>query len=373
MCGIIAAFNLKGKNVNQIVIDQYEDQHTRGTDGFGIVTINDKTKSYKVHRATEPVKALLDLYKNNAKMILMHHRYPTSSENQLNQTHPIMVDNGSLKFKYLVVHNGVVSNDDELKEQHENELGFVYNTKYQYTEHMEKYNDSECVAIEVARFAEGQTSQIGASGSIAFIGLKISKKTDKVVAVIYGRNTGSPLNADYKSGQIFLSSTGPGDSVEPDLFYNVDIKTLKRSTKKMSFYSKPVTQIGWSSANEGYWENHHYKNGKVVADKSTATKQIGFTADEDTPTEAQPFSTNKEINELVDKAYEDLTTQLNDFFGEVDDSWEMEPQATIGEIAHLLSTFSAAVNKLKLEEEAKEDFELYNGVPYDTTAKTISE
>jgi hypothetical protein len=38
------------------------------------------------------------------------------------------VSNKMLKFDYYVVHNGMISNDEELKKEHE-KLGFAYTTK----------------------------------------------------------------------------------------------------------------------------------------------------------------------------------------------------------------------------------------------------
>jgi len=46
-------------------------------------------------------------------MIIAHHRYPTSTKNLINQTHPIQVSNELLEHDYLVIHNGVITNDAE--------------------------------------------------------------------------------------------------------------------------------------------------------------------------------------------------------------------------------------------------------------------
>ena len=137
MCGLLGFFNFKIENkktkkktkpepVNSEIIDQLQDQLSRGKEGFGILMINEKNEVI-VKRATEISKALLDLYMTKSNMIIMHHRNPTSSDNKLSQTHPIFVSNGSLKYDYYVIHNGMISNSDELRENHE-KLGFIYNT-----------------------------------------------------------------------------------------------------------------------------------------------------------------------------------------------------------------------------------------------------
>ena len=159
MCGIIGIINKDGKPANKWIVDQYQDQQARGTKGFGVILV-DKNGDYLIHRATTEAKALLDLHYNEAPIIFMHHRWPTSSENKLQQTHPITINDGSLKHKYLFLHNGIIKNDYELKTNHE-KLGFVYTT---YDKETFKFNDSESAAIEVARFIEKQIKKIAAEG-----------------------------------------------------------------------------------------------------------------------------------------------------------------------------------------------------------------
>lgn len=279
MCGIIGVIHT-GENktpVNEIALNQFEEQKERGTNGFGIVKINDKM-GYKVDRATEGYKFMWDIHQDPVRAMLVHHRIPTSSENRLKQTHPFLVDNGSLKFKYLLVHNGVIRNDDELKAEHE-ALGFAYTT-----EDGIKFNDSECVAIEVARFIEGQTSIVGTKGSNAFVCLQINKKTDKVTKLFFGRNEGNPLNMYKTRNKMMISSAGPGVEVAPFKLYGCKLDAeMKLSKQNMKFAVDPpityVTQVArtlpgiketeeiskkWENWNRDEdWEdsNHHYRKG----------------------------------------------------------------------------------------------------------------
>lgn len=233
MCGIIMGIS-ETKNVNQQVIDQLENQITRGQKGFGIIYI-DKENKVEIRRATELTKVLVDLYMKESKKIILHHRFPTSSDNQLDQTHPIEINNGSLKYKYLVIHNGVVTNNMRLKREHE-ELGFVYTTEYTekigITDYV-RFNDSESVGIEVARLIEKQTNQLDLRGSVAFIAIKINKKTNKAINIYYGRNEGSPLKLAKSRGNIFMSSEGMGSDVKPFMLYEFNLKDLKLKKTKL--------------------------------------------------------------------------------------------------------------------------------------------
>lgn len=230
MCGIILGIN-HGKNeenVNEWAINQLEDQISRGSQGFGITFIN-KEGRVETKRSTEMTKAMIDLYMNPSKFIMIHHRIPTSSENKLKQTHPIVVDNLLLKHKYLVIHNGVLYNEDALKSEHER-LGFKYTTEYKsesgYDRDEIKFNDSESVAIEMALFAEKKISQTRIRGSVACIVLQCSKKTNKVLQVFYYRNT-NPLKLSKTRGKIRLSSEGEGDEVKADSLYSFNLKDYK--------------------------------------------------------------------------------------------------------------------------------------------------
>jgi glucosamine 6-phosphate synthetase-like amidotransferase/phosphosugar isomerase protein len=234
---------------------------------------------YKIDRATEGYKFMWDIHQNPVRAMLLHHRIPTSSDNKLKQTHPFLVDNGSLQFKYLLVHNGVIRNDDELKKEHES-LGFIYTT-----ENGIKFNDSECVAIEVARFIEGQIDIVGTKGSNAFMCLQINKKTEKVTQIFFGRNEGNPLNMSKTRNKMIVSSAGPGVEVKPFKLYGCKLDAeMKLSKKTMKFaIDPPTTYVAsvsrtlpgikeskmlnreWDNWNrdEDYGDYAHYKKGYV--------------------------------------------------------------------------------------------------------------
>lgn len=310
MCGLIAAFHTgkrKDTPVNQFVIDQYEDQHTRGKEGFGIVNIT-PGKEVSVERATEPVKMMLDLYMKPATMMMFHHRYPTSSDNYLNQTHPLIVEHGSLKHRYLVMHNGVLSNDRELKKKHEEELGFVYRTAYQQTEHYERFNDSEALAIEVARFIEGQTQVMGFSGSAAIFALQCDENW--IPERFYFGRTTNPLNMAKSRDYLYLSSEGIGDPVDANKLYSFDVSDplMKLTNVPFTVTERKVetTSIGFSTT------SHTYKSDLCALSKCAKTRKLGskYCADHEgadaVPSRQETIEIKKDEQDPASKVIDDF-------------------------------------------------------------------
>lgn len=248
MCGIVAAFNRK-KNVNEDVLLQFEDQSTRGTNGFGSMLI-DETGKFKILRATGQIKAILDVKLNPTKQLIFHHRQPSSSKNKISQTHPIKISSGDLKYDYYIVHNGVIQNDDARKAAHEKDLGYHYSTEAKvdgwYGKSEIMFNDSECLGYDIARFIEGQTDAIKTIGSAAFIIAQVTKKGQKIRKVFFGRNAGNPLKLEQTEDSIFLSSEGPGEVIEVDRLYSFtpakqEIYEQEISIKTSSYKSSAST------------------------------------------------------------------------------------------------------------------------------------
>jgi glucosamine 6-phosphate synthetase-like amidotransferase/phosphosugar isomerase protein len=326
MCGIIGAFHT-GENkepVNEIVLSQFEDQQERGVKGFGIIKIDDK-RSYKVERATEGYKFMWDIHRDPVRCMVVHHRTPTSSDNKMAQTHPLVIDNGSLKFKYLFIHNGIIYNEDEVKKAHE-ALGFVYTT-VDKSGIVEKFNDSEVMGIEIARFIEKQIDVIASRGSAAFICLQIDKKTDKVVKLFFGRNT-NPLHMAKTRNILLLSSTGKGDDIEPMFLYECHLDDkMKLSKRKLEFAPDPPTSsypswhsytpanitprnlpladLGRKRTAARVWENGHWKDDEYDDGYLTDFGHQGFADDE---------LDQEELVEIVEDCDEAVKTILGDFY-----------------------------------------------------------
>lgn len=276
MCGIISYISKNNKEkAGEKVIEQYQNQFGRGTQGFGIIEIF-KNK-FNVLRATEPIKAMLDLKFSEAPVIIFHHRTPTSSSNTIKQTHPIKVINDELDYDYYVIHNGILRNEEELKEKHE-KLKYIYTTEdlkemeedrvysgYSYLRHSNNvFNDTEAFAIELARFIDGETKEIEINGSYAFIALQINKKTQQPSKIFWGKDDINPLNIKQTESGFLIASTIPDilkeeepnrlNFLDLNLFFSqknnksidilefADFKPLKNKEE-----TKEITSIGYNS------------------------------------------------------------------------------------------------------------------------------
>lgn len=256
MCGICFVKRKHGVNANKAIIKRYKRQKARGTEGYGFIEIH--AGVVKKGFRSEGEEAILEaLEKSTADEILFHHRTPTSTPNFTEATHPIVVKNKSLKYDYFVVHNGIIYNDTEMKEDHEKE-GFVYTTKITkqwltsakiYSSSM--FNDSEAMAIDFCKSLESG-EPMRSRGSIALIALQSDKKTKNAVALYYGRNEGNPLKIEIQPDFFALSSES-GKLLPSNTLYRFDYKTEEITEEKKS--------IGTTSFSGASDDAYDYRSG----------------------------------------------------------------------------------------------------------------
>jgi len=316
MCGIIGVFNY-GDNkeiANEKTLEIFQDQRSRGTEGFGAIFIDDKNK-ITVKRATHETKMLVDVNLNASKMILLHHRQPTSSSNKIQQTHPIMVENKKLKFGYLVMHNGIIRNHKELKEQHEKE-GFKYTTDDSI-----KYNDSESVAIEIAKVIESLEKRIKAHGSCAFLALQYDPKTSKALNVFYGRNEGSQLKIAKSRNLVRISSEAKGDMIKQDTLYHFNLEDFNIKKQDLIFEKEVIIEtkeIGFQSICSGrqdYGTYPGHRQSSFQEKEFTPKRGSGYNEDYDcdVPTTEYELSEKMDDNsEIINEELSDLLKRMSD-------------------------------------------------------------
>ena len=292
MCGLIGWISknksVQPERVKSYIIDQYEEQFSRGVKGFGIIEIDNKGY-IDVLRATEPTKMMVDLHFSKVRHMFLHHRQPTSSMNTLDQTHPLeIIHFNDLKYRWLVMHNGIINNCDKLKEEHE-KLGYEYLTAYkEYAYHAEyateKFNDSESFAIELARFLEKKTDLIAAKGSFAFIAIATGMDM-KVHEIYLGTNTGYNLNISDKSyGFAFASEEKTGEPIKKDQITVFKPRFLEENLEGFDKLPKTI-EMKYTPEEIKYEHKDHY----------SWKQPIGFKSKKEAPADAP----NKEIKHFT--------------------------------------------------------------------------
>jgi len=340
------------------MLDIYKKQDHRGKQGYGFISIHNG-KIHQLFRGKTEEEAQAALVRDRSEIILFHHRYPTSTKNVLGATHPIFVSHEELEYDYYVAHNGVIINDDELKLKH-NKLGYVYTTEFtektivtykdgraeEVSSEYPVFNDSEALAIELARFIENIDERVHVRGGAAFWGVKVKKGTNDVVSMFFGKNYGRDLCVeDTNKWYIVASETGEdledmklwecdmhGENfTERELLMDEAKPTPPPQTHTCGFGSRGTEVIDWDDVEKNYnkgktayelLENKYYSKEERDATGLYPTyfekvELYGqelyvpwkFKSDETT---RQPLNTNFEYSALDSKArteLDELTTE----------------------------------------------------------------
>lgn len=249
MCGLIGYISkTKSNDAGRHVVTQFQDQMSRGKEGFGVVDI--MKEKINIERATEPIKALMDARLSEASVMIFHHRYPTSTVNKIKQTHPFLISHDELSHDFCVMHNGVIKNAKDLFKEHTEELGYTYSTliagkTYTHTQYSlsDDFNDSESLAIEIARYFNGNIKEIGAIGDTAFFAIRLDKETGKPIELLWGRDNGRPLEVlESEHGILIASDINDADHAETiaeNTFEVLDLQKYFNSKAKVyDVYSK---------------------------------------------------------------------------------------------------------------------------------------
>lgn len=277
MCGIVAGYSKRGQRIGKPLSRRYEDQKSRGQEGFGFVGLGLNELEY--FRCTDESEFKKALKTTNSPFIVAHHRYPTSTLNVLECAHPILVKNDELDYDYFVVHNGVIQNCDDLKKKHET-LGYEYNTMLETEERVEykhknggkyytaskkgaEYNDSESLAIELARCFDGMTREINTVGSVAFIAIQVSKETGLETKMFYGRNAGNPLVVEENREFIWIKSLG-AHKIPEDTLFEVDLSNMTTTSRDL--------KIGFLTYAEKIRPAYNYNTHTLPAPKENEGK-----------------------------------------------------------------------------------------------------
>lgn len=275
MCGIVGITKRNKDEVktSKTILEMFDKQKNRGTQGFGYVSFDDTVTMYTRRQTREEIEEVLD--KNESRSVMFHHRIPTSTPNYADCAHPIKVSHDELKHDYYLVHNGMISNCTILYDEY-TKLGYEYITKIVNqikTQNMVRerieFNDSESLAIDVARYIELKQKSIKSHGSIAFIMMQVDKKSKEVKNIYFGRNS-SPLTMKLDANELVLRSEGEDIVVLPNMLYCLNIKKWKLTTKQVDIGE--VISVKYHGSHNLYGSNYDYEDDAEYGQ----TRTMGF-------------------------------------------------------------------------------------------------
>ena len=203
--------------MNDICRVLYEGQKHRGNDAFGVVAFD--SGSYYVDKWIDEGSFLGSLEELKYSEMLIHTRFPTSTDNVIESAHPFIVERGDRRFYFI--HNGIINNSLELKAKHDL-LGVGYEYKSLDVK-SGKFNDSEALAFEIVDWVVGGcVGEVSARGSVAMIMLEQSISSGRAVGLYFYRNDMNPLTMLKTSGVFMLASEGLPDDVESGKMFRYD-------------------------------------------------------------------------------------------------------------------------------------------------------
>lgn len=190
------------------------------------------------------------LKRYDSSMIMFHHRNPTSTINVKRACHPFSTKDRYGDNQYILIHNGHISNSDDLFDDH-TQKGIEYHSLLQDW----SFNDSESLLWDFAEYMEGNQPELKAEGGIAFICAKLVK--GELDSLYFARNT-NPLKLHRNKHGLQLSSEGKGVEIEPHTLYTFDYTTKKISEQILQIPTYTFKGYsGWNS--EPYrgwsWDN----------------------------------------------------------------------------------------------------------------------
>lgn len=258
ICGIVYANSFDGRAVNQLVWDQFDKQRSRGVQGFGF--FNGK---YTVKAALEKrIKHKINSKKNQTDLLLFHHRFPTSTENVKRAAHPFSTGGYFGNVKYVLVHNGVITNAKTLYDEHQKLKKPI---TYQSLLDNGKFNDSEALLWDLALTIEGKQDALKAYGGIAFIAIKLVNNVPQ--KLYFGKNAGRPLKMKRDESGMFLSSEGEGEDIKESRLYTYNYKKRRLTDK---FFRIPSYNPSYTS-NWNYGKSNGYSSGYNPHNDGTST------------------------------------------------------------------------------------------------------
>ncbi len=293
MCGIIGIASNKPVSIN--IINSLKKLEYRGYDSAGIATLaNNLINEKKCSGRVEELEKILFKTPSDGNVGIGHVRWATHGIPNTINAHPHSSDDVS------VVHNGIIENSDELKEQLESK-GFRFKSETDtevitllVTEYLKKFEPLESVFKTLKKL----------KGSFA-LGIIFKNHSD----IIIGARRGSPLAVGYSNEENYLGSDSYAlKSMTNKISYLDDGELCILSKNNVDFFDLNLKKINKkihtvsdeeNTSNKGDYKN--FMSKEIFEQSSTAKKCIYEYIDslkKDINIYNFPFDPNK-INKII--------------------------------------------------------------------------
>lgn len=316
MCGLVFSHDLDGKAVNELVIQRFNDQRTRGVQGFGL--FDGQEKHLVKESKEENIMSWLKKYDSN--LLLFHHRWPTSTINVRRASHPFSTKDYFGKTCYILAHNGHISNSRELKLEHE-KLGITYNSVLED----KTFNDSEALAWDFALVMEGKKKKLEAKGNIAFIALKLVD--GEITNLYFGRNT-NPLQLAQEGKRLTIASEGDGELVDSGKLFNYSYKTHRITSKEFeipSNYTYNYSSYANHYKSYGNYRRQFWFTETLRLEVETGLLHMGLRTDTYIFCHTNRHHLPVKLSEVKGMNYSELLS----YMAEMDEEYEAKRQQTL--------------------------------------------
>ena len=277
MCGIVGC--VLNREVGSTIIDSIKKLEYRGYDSVGIATISDKINVKKGSGKIKEVDDEIHLKEIDGQIGIAHVRWATHGNPTKENAHP----HCDCKNKISVVHNGIIENFKELREELTEE-GHVFKseTDTEIIPHLiEKYMDE---GNDLLKATQQAVKKLHGSYALAVISID---EPDKII----GARNESPLIVGITDNGNFLASDVPAILSETNkIIYLEDKELILLEKDKVEIMDldlnpieKEVTTITWTPemAEKGGYDHFMLKEiveqPQVIKDtlsESTKIKEI---------------------------------------------------------------------------------------------------
>jgi glucosamine--fructose-6-phosphate aminotransferase (isomerizing) len=276
MCGIVGYIG--PRDATPIILNGLKRLEYRGYDSAGLAVLQEG--QIEVRRDAGKLARLASLIAESpvhGHIGIGHTRWATHGEPSARNAHPHLGMTGDV----VVVHNGIVENFHELREELSAE-GVVFNsdTDTEVIVHLvERYHSTEAGLVEAARLAFSQLK--GAHGIVVFS----AKEPDKIIAARIGNAGGVVIGIG--DGEMFIASDMPAilEHTRQMVFLESrEIAVVTRNSLQVGTLKGEVVQYGvhnvsWDPVAAEKGEYRHFMQKEIHEQVRSLTETIAGRVD----------------------------------------------------------------------------------------------